>query len=93
MNNPIVAFDPWGIEVSHLILVGALRWQGPHEPRREFPNTAEGQQAVRRFLARSGRRGQVALESTGLYGHKVYALTSPALAPALSNSEVACSQT
>lgn len=68
MNNSLTAFDPCGIEVSHLTLVVALRCDDHDESPREFPNTAEGHQGVLRFLARSGRRVQVAVESTGLYG-------------------------
>ncbi len=68
MNNSLTAFDPCGIEVSQLTLVVALRAHNHDEPPREFPNTAEGHQGVLRFLARSGRRVQVAMESTGLYG-------------------------
>jgi transposase len=68
MNNSLSAFDPCGIEVSHPILVVALRCQGHDEPLREFPNTREGHQAVLRFLERSGRSVHMALESTGLYG-------------------------
>ncbi len=68
MNNSLSAFDPCGIEVSHLTLVVALRCGDRDESPREFPNTSEGHQSVLRFLARSGRRVQVAVESTGLYG-------------------------
>jgi transposase len=68
MNNSLSAFDPCGIEVSHLTLVVALRCGDRDQSPREFPNTAEGHQSVLRFLARSGQRVQVAVESTGLYG-------------------------
>ena len=68
MNNSIVVFNPCGIEVSQLTLVVALRAHDHDEPLREFPNTREGHQAVRRFLERSVRPVRVALESTGLYG-------------------------
>jgi len=68
VNNSLIPFDPCGIEVSHLTLVVAWRCGDHDEPPREFPNTAEGHQGVLRFLARSGRRVQVAVESTGLYG-------------------------
>jgi transposase len=68
MNNSVVAFNPCGIEVSHLTLVVALRCQDHDQPLREFPNTREGHQAVLRFLERSARPVRVALESTGLYG-------------------------
>ena len=68
MNNSLSALDPCGIEVSQLTLLVALRCGDRDESPREFPNTAEGHQGVLRFLARSGRRVQVAMESTGLYG-------------------------
>ena len=73
MNKSVIskstsAFDPCGIEVSARTLVVALRRGDQDEPLREFANTAEGHQGVRRFLARSGRRVHVGLESTGLYG-------------------------
>ena len=68
MNNPVLTFNPCGIEVSHLTLVVALRAHDHDEPLREFPNTSEGHQAVLRFLERSGGSVRVALESTGLYG-------------------------
>jgi transposase len=67
-KNSAVVFSPCGIEVSQLTLVVALRCGERDESPREFPNTAEGHQSVLRFLARSGRRVQVAMESTGLYG-------------------------
>jgi transposase len=66
MNNS--AFNPCGIEVSHLTLVVALRAGDHDEPLREFPNTPESHQAVLRFLDRSGGSVRVAMESTGLYG-------------------------
>jgi transposase len=68
MNNSFTAFDPCGIEVSHLTLVVALRCGDRDESPRDFPNTAEGHQAVLRFLGRSDRPVRVAMESTGLYG-------------------------
>jgi transposase len=68
VNNSVSAFDPCGIEVSHLTLVVALRCGDRDPSPREFPNTAEGHQSVLRFLERSGRRVRVAMESTGLYG-------------------------
>ena len=68
MNNSLSGFDPCGIEVSHLTLVVALRCGDRDPSPREFANTPEGHQSVLRFLARSGRRVQVAIESTGLYG-------------------------
>ena len=68
MNNPIVVFNPCGIEVSYLTLVVALGGHDHDEPLREFPNTRAGHQAVLRFLESSPRPVRVALESTGLYG-------------------------
>ena len=68
MNNSVSAFVPCGIEVSQHTLVVALRADSHDEPRREFPNTVQGHQAVLRFLSRAGGRVQVAMESTGLYG-------------------------
>ncbi len=68
MNNSLSTFVPCGIEVSAQTLVVAL---GPAErpaSLREFPNTAEGHQAVLRFLERAGRPVRVVMESTGLYG-------------------------
>lgn len=68
MNNAFVAFDSCGIEVSQHTLVVAVRVGDHDSPLREFPNTAEGHQAVLRLVARSGRPVRVVLESTGLYG-------------------------
>lgn len=68
MNNSPRGFDPCGIEVSYRILVVALGRDDRPEPLREFPNTPEGHQALRRFLARSERPVRVCLEATGLYG-------------------------
>ena len=68
MNNPIVVFNPCGIEVSYLTLVVALGGHAHDEALREFPNTRAGHQAVLRFLESSPRPVRVALESTGLYG-------------------------
>lgn len=68
MNNTLVAFDPCGIEVSAQRLVVALRVGDRNEPLREFPNTADGHQAVLRFLTHGTQPVQVVLESTGLYG-------------------------
>ena len=68
MNNSVEAFFPCGIEVSHLLLVVALRAHDHDEPQREFSNTPEGHQALLRFLERSARPVRVAMESTGLYG-------------------------
>ncbi len=67
-NHSALAFDPCGIEVSHLVLVVALRAGDHHLPLREFPNTRQGHQSLLRFLERSGHSVRVALESTGLYG-------------------------
>jgi transposase len=66
VNN--CAFNPCGIEVSQHTLLVVLRSNRHDEPRREFPNTAKGHQAVLRFLARAPGPVRVALESTGLYG-------------------------
>lgn len=68
MNNSLSTFNPCGIEVSQLSLVVALRVHDHEEAPREFPNTAQGHQAVLRFLERSARPVRVAMESTGLYG-------------------------
>jgi len=68
MNNSLIAFDPCGIEVSHLTLVVALRCGDRDESPREFPNTPEGHQGILRCLARAGQPVRVAMESTGLYG-------------------------
>jgi transposase len=61
-------FDACGIEVSAKELVVALSRDGRAERLRSFPNTAEGHDAIVRFLANGSRRVRVALESTGLYG-------------------------
>jgi transposase len=68
MNNATVDFDPCGIEISRDLLVVALQIAGDDQPLREFPNTPQGHQALLKYLARSGRRVRVAMESTGLYG-------------------------
>ncbi len=68
MNNSVVAFNPCGIEVSHLTLVVALRCGDRDESPRDFPNTPDGHQAVPRFLGRSDRPVRGAMKSTGLYG-------------------------
>lgn len=68
MNNLISNFDPCGIEVSARTLLVALGREGRAASQREFPNTAEGHQAVLRFLERCGRPVRAAMESTGLYG-------------------------
>ncbi len=67
MNNPIVVFNPGGIEVSQHTLVVAWRVHDHDEPRREFPNTREGHQAVLRLFARAAGGVRVAVESTGRY--------------------------
>jgi transposase len=68
MNKSLSGFEPCGIEVSARRLLLALGREDRAASRREFPNTAEGHQAVLRFLERSGRRVRVVMESTGLYG-------------------------
>jgi transposase len=68
MNNSLSTFHPCGIEVSHLTLVVALRACDHDQPLREFPNTPQGHQAVRRFLESAAGPARVAMESTGLYG-------------------------
>ena len=60
--------DTCGIEVSAQELVVARRQEGRLEPLRSFANTAEGHQALVRYLRRAGRVVHVCLESTGLYG-------------------------
>jgi len=60
--------DTCGVEVSAKELVVALRREEALEPLRSFANTAEGQQAVIRYLRRAGRVVRVCLEATGLYG-------------------------
>src|SRR3990172_2340627 len=57
-----------GIEVSKDELLVALRREEQTLPLQSFPNTPEGHRAVVRYLARKGRRVQVCLESTGVYG-------------------------
>jgi len=60
--------DTGGIEVSAKELVVALRREEALEPLRSFANTAEGHQALIRYLQRAGRGVRVCLEATGLYG-------------------------
>ena len=60
--------DTGGIEVSAKELVVALRREAAREPLRSFANTAEGHQALIRYLRRAGRGVRVYLEATGLYG-------------------------
>jgi len=60
--------DTCGIEVSAKELVVALRREETLEPLRSFANTAEGHQALIRYLRRAGGVVRVCLESTGLYG-------------------------
>jgi transposase len=67
-KNSVVAFHPWGIEVSQLTLVVALRAHDRDQPLREFPNTRGGHQSLLRFLERCAGPVHVVLESTGLYG-------------------------
>jgi len=57
-----------GIEVSKDKLLVALRREEQTLPLHSFPNTPEGHRAVAQYLARQGRRVQVCLESTGVYG-------------------------
>jgi transposase len=68
MNKSLSGFEPCGIEVSARTLLVALGREDRAPSRREFPNTAEGHQAVLRWLDRSGRPVRVVMESTGLYG-------------------------
>jgi transposase len=68
MNNSLSAFDPCGIEVSARTLLVALGSEERAASPREFPNTAEGHQAVRRWLQSWKRPVRVVMESTGLYG-------------------------
>ena len=60
--------DTCGIEVSAKERVVARRQEERLEPLRSFANTAEGHQALIRYLRRAGRVVRVCLESTGLYG-------------------------
>lgn len=60
--------DTCGIEVSAKELVVARRQEERLEPLRSFANTAEGHQALIRYLRRAGRVVRVCLESTGLCG-------------------------
>jgi transposase len=68
MNKSLSNFEPCGIEVSARTLLVALGREDRAPSRREFSNTAEGHQAVLRWLDRSGRPVRVVMESTGLYG-------------------------
>jgi len=61
-------FDACGIEVSAQELVVSLGREGRAERLRSFPNTAEGHDAILRFLHSGAQRVRVVLESTGLYG-------------------------
>ena len=63
--NQFLAFDPCGIEVSALTLIGRRRGPGLSEARRTFANTAVGQPALRRWLEASGRPLGGGLEATG----------------------------
>jgi transposase len=60
--------DTCGTEVGAKELAVVLRRQEVLQPSQSFPNTAEGHQALIRYLRRAGRVVQVCLESTGLYG-------------------------
>ena len=60
--------DTCGTEVSAKELVVALRHEEALQPLKTFPNTAEGHQALIRYLQRAGRGVRVCLEATGLYG-------------------------
>jgi len=64
MNDAESDFLPCGIEVSAQGLVVALGTR----PRRDFPNTPSGRQAVLRFLDQAGGRVRVCPEATGRYG-------------------------
>ncbi len=59
-----------GIEVSsQLLLVGLQADSSANEmTRREFANTPEGIESLRRWLVAPGRRVRVVMEATGLYG-------------------------
>lgn len=60
--------DVCGIDVSAQELVVMVERGGRRESPRSFPNTASGQQQLRRDLATAGRKVRVCLEATGLYG-------------------------
>lgn len=60
--------DPCGVEVSARELIVALDRKGVPQPLKSFPNTPEGHREIARYLARKGRRVQVVMESTGVYG-------------------------
>lgn len=60
--------DPCGVEVSAQELIVALRRGGNRQALKSFPNTPEGHRDMARYLARKGRRVQVCMESTGVYG-------------------------
>jgi len=60
--------DPCGTEVSAEELIVALCRKGVQQPLKSFPNTPEGHREIGRYLARSGRRVRVCMESTGVYG-------------------------
>jgi transposase len=68
MNNSLSGLDSCGVEVSARTLLVERGSEGETLARREFPNTAEGHQAVLSFLQRGGRAVRVCMESTGLYG-------------------------
>jgi transposase len=68
LQNSISTFDPSGMEVSARTLLVAVGPEDRPAAPREFPNTAAGHQAVRRFLEGARLPVRVAMESTGLYG-------------------------
>ncbi len=61
-------FDPCGVEVSAQELIVALHRNRVPQTLKSFPNTPEGHRDIARYLARKGRRVQVCMESTGVYG-------------------------
>lgn len=70
--------DTCGIEVSAKELVIRLRRRGEWEPLRNFTNTPEGREMVRRYLSEAGRVVRVCMESSGLYGLDLALLLSGA---------------
>ena len=60
--------DPCGVEVSAEELIVALRRGGKRQALKSFPNSPQGHRDLARDLARPGRRVQVCMESTGVYG-------------------------
>jgi len=63
MNKSESNFLPCGMEVSSPTLLVALG----SKPRREFPNTPRGHQAILHFLEQAGKPLRVCLEATGHY--------------------------